>query len=85
MGAAAEARQVSKGWHQAVLKARVPIGTINPGDTVWWHPDIIHAAEETVQPPYDRLRSLVPLIWALSTPFDCWYPLLQPRRILSLR
>ena len=43
--------QVSKMWHQNVLKARVPIGTINAGDTVWWHPDVIHAAEEQVDPP----------------------------------
>ena len=42
--------QVSKMWHQNVLKARVPIGTINAGDTVWWHPDVIHAAEEQVNP-----------------------------------
>ena len=38
-------------WHQNVLKARIPIGTINAGDTVWWHPDVIHAAEEQVIPP----------------------------------
>jgi hypothetical protein len=46
--------QVSKMWHQNVLKARVPIGTINAGDTVWWHPDVIHAAEEQVNPPLGR-------------------------------
>ncbi|MFN0111843.1 MAG: YbiU family protein [Blastocatellia bacterium] len=32
-------------WHQALLKALVSIPRVEPGDTVWWHPDVIHAVE----------------------------------------
>lgn len=33
-------------WHQALLKALVSIPRVEPGDTVWWHPDVIHAVED---------------------------------------
>lgn len=32
-------------WHQALLAAEVSIPRVEPGDTVWWHPDVIHAVE----------------------------------------
>jgi hypothetical protein len=32
-------------WHQPLLDAVVPIPRAEPGDTVWWHPDCIHAVE----------------------------------------
>ncbi len=32
-------------WHQALLAAEVNIPRVEPGDTVWWHPDVIHAVE----------------------------------------
>jgi Gig2-like len=32
-------------WHAALLRALVPIPRVAPGDTVWWHPDLIHAVE----------------------------------------
>jgi hypothetical protein len=28
-----------------LLKALIPIPVVQPGDTVWWHPDVIHAVE----------------------------------------
>ena len=31
--------------HQLLLKAEVSIPVVEPGDTVWWHPDVIHAVE----------------------------------------
>ena len=34
-------------YHELVMDAYVPIPTVNPGDTVWWHPDIIHGVEDT--------------------------------------
>ena len=33
-------------YHQMLLKALVPIPKVQPGDTVWWHPDVIHAVED---------------------------------------
>lgn len=30
-------------WHNLLLQALVPIPDVVPGDTVWWHCDMIHA------------------------------------------
>jgi hypothetical protein len=30
-------------WHAPLLAAEVPIPTVEPGDTVWWHTDVVHA------------------------------------------
>ncbi len=32
-------------WHADLLRALVPIPRVAPGDSVWWHPDLIHAVE----------------------------------------
>lgn len=37
---------ISPRWHQPLLAAEVPIPHVEPGDTVWWHPDVIHAVED---------------------------------------
>ena len=33
-------------WHAEILDGLVSIPTVNPGDTVWWHPDIIHSVAD---------------------------------------
>lgn len=33
-------------WHPDLLASLVSLPTVEPGDTVWWHPDIIHAVED---------------------------------------
>jgi hypothetical protein len=33
-------------WHEALLPAVSPIPRVEPGDTVWWHPDVVHAVED---------------------------------------
>jgi len=33
-------------WHADLLKGLVSIPKVEPGDTVWWHPDLIHAVED---------------------------------------
>ena len=33
-------------WHGDILEGLVSIPTVEPGDTVWWHPDIIHAVAD---------------------------------------
>jgi hypothetical protein len=32
-------------WHEAAAPALVSIPRVQPGDTVWWHSDLIHAVE----------------------------------------
>ena len=33
-------------FHELPLRAYVPIPTVHPGDTVWWHPDVVHGVED---------------------------------------
>jgi hypothetical protein len=33
-------------WHPDLLPGLVSIPPVEPGDTVWWHPDIVHAVED---------------------------------------
>jgi hypothetical protein len=33
-------------WHGALMPALVSIPHVEPGDTVWWHPDLVHAVED---------------------------------------
>ncbi len=37
---------VTPQWHQLLLEGLISIPKVYPGDTVWWHPDTIHAVEE---------------------------------------
>jgi hypothetical protein len=34
---------VNDEWHADIYPAITTIQTVEPGDTVWWHPDVIHA------------------------------------------
>ena len=33
-------------WHADILGGLVSIPTVEPGDTVWWHPDVIHSVAD---------------------------------------
>lgn len=33
-------------WHADILDGLISIPTVEPGDTVWWHPDIIHSVAD---------------------------------------
>ena len=37
---------VNDAYHAKLLRAYVPISEVGPGDTVWWHPDVIHGVED---------------------------------------
>ncbi|HYD99774.1 MAG TPA: DUF1479 domain-containing protein [Alphaproteobacteria bacterium] len=37
------ALSASEQWHPALMATMVSIPTVEPGDTVWWHPDVVHA------------------------------------------
>lgn len=34
---------VDQHWHPDLMPGLVTIPTVAPGDTVWWHPDVVHA------------------------------------------
>jgi len=41
-----KALSVNKNYHELLLKDLVSIPKMKPGDTIWWHPDIVHAVED---------------------------------------
>lgn len=43
---AGRALAVDPRWHAPLLDGEVTIPRVEPGDTVWWHPDVIHAVED---------------------------------------
>lgn len=43
---AGRALGITEKYHNLLLDAYVPIPTVEPGDTVWWHPDVIHGVED---------------------------------------
>ena len=42
----ARALSINNKYHSLLLKALVSIPKMKPGDTVWWHPDVVHAVED---------------------------------------
>ncbi len=40
------ALSVNENYHSLLLKGLISIPTMYPGDTIWWHPDVIHAVED---------------------------------------
>ena len=43
------AQAITDEWHSLLLRGLVSIPKVNPGDTVWWHPDVVHAVEHEHQ------------------------------------
>lgn len=37
---------VNQKYHSLLLEGLISIPKMNPGDTIWWHPDVIHAVED---------------------------------------
>ena len=52
-------------WHAPLLRGIVSIPAVYPGDTVWWHPDLVHAVEDV-----HRGRSDSNVMYISSAP-DC--------------
>ncbi len=40
------ALSVNQKYHSLLLEGLISIPKMNPGDTIWWHPDVIHAVED---------------------------------------
>lgn len=38
-----QALAVTERWHPTLLPALTPIPAVEPGDTVWWHADLVHS------------------------------------------
>jgi hypothetical protein len=38
-----QALPISEKWHPVLMPALTPIPAVEPGDTVWWHGDMIHS------------------------------------------
>ena len=41
-----KALSVNKDYHSLLLKGLISIPEMMPGDTIWWHPDVVHAVED---------------------------------------
>jgi len=39
------AQAITEEWHSLLLRGLVSIPDVEPGDTVWWHSDVVHAVE----------------------------------------
>ena len=37
---------IIESYHKLLLRGYGSIPEVEPGDTVWWHPDVIHAVED---------------------------------------
>ena len=42
-GALSDGTSASPEWHNEILEGLISIPKVEPGDTVWWHPDVIHS------------------------------------------
>ncbi len=42
----ARALSATAEWHSSLLSALTSIPPMEPGDTIWWHPDLLHAVED---------------------------------------
>ncbi len=40
------ALSINKEYHSLLLRGLISIPKMKPGDTIWWHPDVIHAVED---------------------------------------
>jgi hypothetical protein len=43
---AGRAMVIDPAYHALLMRAYCPIPHVEPGDTVWWHPDLIHGVED---------------------------------------
>ena len=60
----ARAMSVNSKYHSLLLRGLVSIPKMNPGDTVWWHPDVVHAVED-----YHTGKGYSNVVYVGSTPY----------------
>jgi hypothetical protein len=44
-----QALPINERWHPVLMPALTPIPAVEPGDTVWWHGDLIHSVGEVTR------------------------------------
>ncbi len=60
----ARALSVNSKYHSLLLRGLVSIPKMNPGDTVWWHPDVVHAVED-----HHKGKGYSNVVYVGSTPY----------------
>jgi hypothetical protein len=59
-----QALPIDARWHAALLPALVPIPAVEPGDTVWWHCDLIHCvADDTTRERWGNVMYIPSSPW----------------------
>lgn len=59
-----QALPISPRWHAVLLPALSPIPAVEPGDTVWWHCDLIHAVgDDTTQERWGNVMYIPSSPW----------------------
>lgn len=56
------AHDVTRKWHKRLHESLVPIPAMRPGDTVWWHADVVHAVEQRHQGKEDSSVFYIPSV-----------------------
>ena len=77
----ARALSVNAQYHSLLLRALVSIPKVYPGDTVWWHPDVVHAVENQ-----HKGNNYSNVIYVGSTPYcqkNLSYALKQSKKFLE--
>ena len=60
----ARALSVNSTYHALLLRGLVSIPKMNAGDTVWWHPDLVHAVED-----HHKGKGYSNVVYVGSTPY----------------
>lgn len=59
-----QALPIGAKWHSVLLPALSPIPAVEPGDTVWWHCDLIHAVgDETTRDRWGNVMYIPSSPW----------------------
>ena len=59
-----QALPVGARWHSVLIPALSPIPAIEPGDTVWWHSDVIHCvADDSTQERWGNVMYIPSAPW----------------------
>ena len=77
----ARALSVNAQYHSLLLRALVSIPKVYPGDTVWWHPDVVHAVENQ-----HKGNNYSNVIYVGSTPYcqkNLSYAIKQSKKFLE--
>ncbi|MDC3186121.1 DUF1479 domain-containing protein [Candidatus Pelagibacter sp.] len=76
-----KALSVNNEYHSLLLKGLISIPNMKPGDTVWWHPDVVHAVEDK-----HLGKNYSNVIYVGSTPYckkNLKYTLKQAKKFLK--